>query len=241
DEAGNESTCTFTVTVQDNQLPALMCPGDIVKANDPNMCGAIVTFSVAVNENCGFDIEYSHESGDFFPIGTTTVTVKATDGSGNVGTCSFNVTVNDTQAPVFTACPTDIVVNNTPGSCGATVFYPAITYSDNCSGVTVTYSKLSGTFFPIGETLVTVTAEDPSGNKATCQFKVTVNDTEPPAIACPVPIVVNNTPGMCGANVTFSAALNDNCTDGTTIEYSHQSGSFFPVGVTTVTVSAKDG
>src|SRR5690606_10260832 len=66
-------------------------------------------------------------------------------------------------------------------------------------------------------------------------------DTEPPAIACPVPIVVNNTPGMCGANVTFSAALNDNCTDGTTIEYSHQSGSFFPVGVTTVTVSAKDG
>ena len=240
DAAGNSSECQFSVTVQDNQLPSLMCPSNITKSNDPGMCGAVVTFSVAVNENCGFEIDYSHESGDFFPIGTTVVTVTATDGAGNVGTCTFNVTVEDNDDPVFTACPADIVVDNAPGSCGANVFYPPVTYTDNCASTTISYSKPSGSFFSVGETLVTVTATDNSGNTAICEFTVTVNDTEPPAIACPLPIVKNNDPGMCGAVVTFSAGLNDNCVDGTTIEYSLPSGHFFPIGTTIVTVTAGD-
>ncbi len=59
----------------------------------------------------------------------------------------------------------------------------------------------------------------------------------PPTITCPANITVNNTPGLCGANVTYPAAT----TTGTpppTVTYSQASGTFFPRGVTTVTATA---
>ncbi|MBE0638110.1 MAG: HYR domain-containing protein, partial [Bacteroidales bacterium] len=40
-------------------------------------------------------------SGSVFPVGTTTNTFWVTDGSGNTASCSFTVTVNDTEAPVL--------------------------------------------------------------------------------------------------------------------------------------------
>src|SRR5690606_26088196 len=39
-------------------------------------------------------------SGSVFPVGTTTNTFETTDPSGNISTCSFDVTVEDTEAPV---------------------------------------------------------------------------------------------------------------------------------------------
>jgi hypothetical protein len=41
------------------------------------------------------------ESGEFFPVGITTVTYTATDASGNTSSCSFTVTVNDVEPPVI--------------------------------------------------------------------------------------------------------------------------------------------
>jgi hypothetical protein len=40
-------------------------------------------------------------SGSFFPVGTTTNTFVAEDGAGNTATCSFDVIVNDTEAPTI--------------------------------------------------------------------------------------------------------------------------------------------
>ena len=36
----------------------------------------------------------THNPGDSFPVGTTTVTYTSTDGSGNTVTCTFSVDVN---------------------------------------------------------------------------------------------------------------------------------------------------
>jgi hypothetical protein len=41
-------------------------------------------------------------SGTEFPVGTTAVTCTAIDAAGNVGTCTFNVTVEDREAPQVT-------------------------------------------------------------------------------------------------------------------------------------------
>jgi hypothetical protein len=59
----------------------------------------------------------------------------------------------------------------------------------------------------------------------------------PPTITCPANITVNNTPGLCGANVTYppATATGD---PAPTITYSKASGSFFIVGNTTVTATA---
>ena len=238
DAAGNTSSCTFSVTVEDDELPAINCPGNILVNNDAGLCGAVVTFSVAVNDNCTATLVLSHESGDFFPIGVTTVIATATDASGNTTTCSFTVTVEDNTVPLI-ACPSNIAVSNDPGACGAIVNFEA-TASDNCvGGATVTYSQNPGTLFPIGQTIVTVTAIDGNGNTASCSFTVTVTDDENPVITCPANINVNNDAGQCGAVVTYNATISDNC-PGASVSYSLASGSVFPIGTTMVTATATD-
>ncbi|MFN8393521.1 MAG: HYR domain-containing protein [Bacteroidia bacterium] len=51
--------------------------------------------------------------GSFFPVGTTTNTFVATDASGNTGSCSFTVTVNDAQAPNAICQNVTVQLNNT--------------------------------------------------------------------------------------------------------------------------------
>ena len=98
DGSGNSASCSFTVTVNDNEAPVITCPANIVANMDPGQCGAVVTFAGAkaatATDNCGATITYSPASGTFFNLGTTTVTATADDGHGNTDTCTFTVTVN---------------------------------------------------------------------------------------------------------------------------------------------------
>ncbi|MCP3029451.1 HYR domain-containing protein, partial [Halobacillus sp. A5] len=113
-------------------------------------------------------------SGSFFPVGTTLVTCIATDASGSESDpCSFEVTVNDTEPPMIT-CPDNITVLVIPGETGAVVNYPDPVVTDNCPGVISSCSPASGSFFPVGTTEVTCTAEDASGNIAYCTFNIEV-------------------------------------------------------------------
>src|SRR5690606_5116913 len=52
DEAGNEGTASFTVTVNDNQAPVVTVPENITVNNDLNSCGAVVTYAVSASDNC---------------------------------------------------------------------------------------------------------------------------------------------------------------------------------------------
>ncbi len=166
-------TCTFTVTVQDTQPPAITCPANFTQSNDPNQCGAVVNYPPpTASDNCpGVITVCSPAPGSFFPKGTTTITCTATDGSGNTATCTFTATVNDTQPPTVTCPPNQSVV-----ATGATtvVTFPPPTAADNCPGVTVTCNPPSGSAFPVGTSTVTCTATDASGNTSTCTFAVTV-------------------------------------------------------------------
>jgi len=213
----------------------ITCPANITQSNDPNQCGAVVTYPAPTTTGTCGTVTASPASGSFFPVGTTTVTVTTTAGPS----CSFTVTVNDTQPPTVT-CPANITQSNDPNQCGAVVTYPAATASDNCPGLTVAAVPASGSFFPVGITTVTQTATDGSGNTATCSFTVTVNDTQPPSITCPANITQSNDPNQCGAVVTYPAVASDNC-PGVTVQAVPPSGSFFPVGTTTVTQTATDG
>ncbi|MEZ4956362.1 MAG: HYR domain-containing protein [Saprospiraceae bacterium] len=69
-------------------------------------------------------------SGSTFSVGMTTVTVTATDASSEHCTCTFNVTVNDTEDPVIIGCQGG-TYPNTPGQCGAQVAF-AEARTDNC-------------------------------------------------------------------------------------------------------------
>jgi hypothetical protein len=128
-------------------------------------------------------------------------------------------------------CPANIVRNNSWGKCGANVYFPSATGIGNCG--TLTYSKPSGSFFPIGETIVNVS----STSGASCSFTVTVKDVQKPEIKCPSDIYVSTT--TCSKAVTFNVTATDNC-PGVTVSTVPASGTNFPVGTTTVTATATD-
>ena len=239
DASNLTGTCTFTVTVNDNQAPTVACPSNISTNTASGQCSAAVTYTTpTASDNCaGATVSCSPASGTTFQKGVTTVTCTATDASKLTGSCTFTVTVVDNQAPTV-ACPANITTNAATGSCAATVTYTTPTASDNCTGATVSCSPASGSSFAKGVTTVTCTATDASNLISTCGFTVTVNDNQLPTISCPT----NQSVGSLGSPVTVNypaPTASDNC-PGVTTTCTPAAGSSFPVGVTTVSCTAKD-
>ncbi|GAB4094175.1 HYR domain-containing protein [Flaviaesturariibacter terrae] len=125
-------------------------------------------------------------SGATFPVGTTTETWEAVDAGGNRATCSFTVTVVDTQAPSIVGLPANITVGNDANVCGARVSWSEPVSADNCSSHSISRigGPASGSIFPVGITTVTYRAQDAAGNASTGSFTVRVNDTQAPSIVC---------------------------------------------------------
>lgn len=237
DVAGNTSTCTFVVEVTDHEAPVISaCPANISVPNDPSTCGAIVTWTLPVPaDNCpGVTIVSTHDSGDLFTTGTTTVTYTATDASGNTSTCTFNVTVTDMEAPVFATCPSDITINNDAGICGAVVNWVPMTATDNCSTVTITGSHNPGDQFPVGTTTVSYVATDNNGNSITCSFDVTVVDAEVPVLSGLTDLSVCE-----GSTVNWNVTATDNCAV-QSLTSNYTSGTTFSLGNTWVVYTAVD-
>ena len=158
-------------------LCSITCPANVTQGNDLNQCGAVVTYAAPTTTggSCG-TVVCNPPSGSFFPVGTTTVTCTTAAGPS----CTFTVTVQDTQPPSITCPPNQTAITNqnacpSPGC--QIVNFPPPTASDNCPGVVVVCNPPAGSCFPIGTTTVTCTATDSSGNTSTCSFTVTVFDT----------------------------------------------------------------
>ncbi len=173
---------TINVTlVLDDQPPVITCSTNIVQSTDPGRCDAVVNYvTTATDNNPGVSLVCAPPSGSVFPKGTNLVTCVATDSAGNTSTCVFTVAVVDTQPPSIT-CPPSRTVSNDPGKATAVVTFTP-TSTDNCPGVSLVSSPVSGAAFPIGTNTVTCTATDAAGNQSQCKFTVTVKDVEPPVI-----------------------------------------------------------
>jgi hypothetical protein len=178
DFTGNIGMRTFKVTIADTELPKFTgkCPGDIAKNTEPGKCSAVATFTPpTASDNCsGVTVACVPQSGYAFPKGVNTVTCTAADAANNRISCSFTVTVNDTEAPSIT-CPSNVTaVTPVQGAPTAAVTYAAPTGSDNCPGVTFACVPPSGSTFNVGTTSVTCTATDAAGNQKSCQFTVSL-------------------------------------------------------------------
>ncbi|MGB3343752.1 MAG: T9SS type A sorting domain-containing protein, partial [Aequorivita sp.] len=108
-----------------------------------------------------------------------TVTIFASDTSGNITACTTQINVVDRLAPVI-SCPAD--QSQDPGVGNLYYIVPdyfatgEATATDNCTDpVTITtQSPAAGTALPDGTYTVTLTAEDEYGNVSTCTFQLTV-------------------------------------------------------------------
>ena len=209
DAAGNTATCSFTVNITDNQDPAITCPANITMNVNAGECyGQYEWDHPEPSDNCGvmfytavytnpdnsqdgpFDLLQVGSSQDpsvtrNFEVGTTTVTYYVDDVNGNTTTCTFTVTVTDNEDPVFTDCPSDVTVTVDVGECSSVQTWSDPVADDNCD-VTVSHTSgpLSGTALPVGDNTILYTATDPAGNTATCEWTITVNDTQDPTAVC---------------------------------------------------------
>ncbi|MDC0710323.1 HYR domain-containing protein [Stigmatella sp. ncwal1] len=232
--------CEGTVTVVDTTQPAVSCPAPTpLQSCSPQ--GTAVTFAAATaSDNCGASpVSCSHASGSTFPVGTTPVTCSAQDGSGNTASCGFAVTVvGDTTKPAV-SCPASRTVESCSPT-GAAVTYEPASSTDNCGAAPVSCSHASGSKFPVGTTPVSCSAQDASGNTASCGFEVKVKgDTTPPVISCPLSVEAKVGLGQIGVAVQFATSAQDTCGPAT-ITCSHAPGLLFLLGLTPVTCTAKD-
>ncbi|RYZ42880.1 MAG: HYR domain-containing protein [Myxococcaceae bacterium] len=167
----DSNVATVSLTVTAGPLPGITCPSDVTtEATDAN--GAVVMYPPAVPDQAGALVDYSLDSGDRFPVGTTTVT--ATLPSSQVS-CSFRVIVRDTVAPVV-SCPADVTVTSNDAAGAPVTFEPTATDAVS-SPPSITSSPPSGSAFRAGDTRVTVTATDAAGNSSQCTFQVRVQAT----------------------------------------------------------------
>jgi hypothetical protein len=111
DAAGNSSTCTFLVTPVDNTAPSITCPAAQTLTLSATCAGVLPDYTslATVSDNCtpsaSIVVTQSPAIGSAVSsVGTTTITLTATDAAGNASTCNFDVNRVDTTLPTIT-CP----------------------------------------------------------------------------------------------------------------------------------------
>lgn len=238
DNSDNSTTALQKVLVRDLQFPQITAPAAITQNVASGTCSVsgLQLGSPIVTDNCD-NVSVSHNAPQNFPVGFTQVTWTAVDASGNSSIATQDITIMDIEKPVITA-PAGIIISTSPGACIATTYNLGIAQAtDNCS--TVTISNNAPSQFPIGNTSVTWTATDASGNTATATQLVTVRDLENPVITAPSNLLINTNNNSCvatGVNLG-TPVTTDNCGVKT---ISHNAPATFPKGITTVTWTVAD-
>jgi len=198
DASGLTNTCSFTVTVTDDEIPTFTnCPIDIMVNVDPNECDQTVSIVPPTPmDNCGAggvitsvsisnsDVILNNSSPggnigdpngvDFadFPVGTTTITYVHRDASGNpiptANACVVMVTVVDNIAPTITCPPNQTLAF---GSCN-----PAATLVPDYIGLSSPVDNCPTNNItqipPAGTPITTLLGPNPTDGQS---FVVTIN------------------------------------------------------------------
>ncbi len=245
DSRGNISTVTRTVFVSDHSAPVIdRIPDMTVEAT--SALNTIVDYGImsATDDVVGtFGLSTAScvpLSGSAFPIGTTPVICTAADSAPipNVGVgLALNVIVQDTTAPVVIVNAPLAPVEAT-STLGAEAFYTvdATDTVDAGVGFSIECSIASGSIFPIGFTVVTCSAQDEMGNRATSTATVIVRDSTAPELTPPATQTFEAT-GLLTTPVLVPATATDLVDPAPMVTSSRSS---FPLGTTAVLWQAMD-
>jgi subtilisin-like proprotein convertase family protein/phosphoribosylformylglycinamidine (FGAM) synthase-like amidotransferase family enzyme len=238
DSHGNSSSQTQNVKVHDTIKPIITLVGNSSVTVE---CHTGYTDAGATaSDNCDGDITSHISVGnpvDANTPGTYTVTYNVSDAVGNAAVqVSRTVIVSDSIAPVVTLNGAASMTNE----CHTAFTDPGATANDNCAGSVSVVT--SGAVNPnaVGTYTLTYTATDPSGNVGSASRTVYVVDTIAPSIVLPANITVYTT-NASGTAVNYAVTANDACSGSITPSVNPVSGSNFPIGTSTVNVSATDG
>ncbi|MFQ5503546.1 MAG: HYR domain-containing protein [Planctomycetota bacterium] len=177
-----------------------------------------------------------------FPLGVSRIEVEILVGGTPAAFGSFDITVQDTVAPVLAGCvPVSLECEGIQTMLSRSLL--GITASDASDpNPTVTLSPSAA---GMGVTQVTATATDRSGNSSSCVFPVTVIDTTSPVFLVAPGNLTRETINPAGTMVAFDVVASDLCGS---VSLSCQdggrpvdpAGSMFGIGNHTVTCTASD-
>jgi len=167
--------CTGTKTVFDDAAATLISAGAAPFAGTFKPQSGLAIYNGALSNGAWDFVVIDSVANDTGTIGCVDLEITR---QGAVS-CSFAVTVVDTQPPTIT-CPVSQTVVTDQSLCQTAactvVNFPAPIASDNCPGVTVVCTPPSGGCVPVGVTTVTCTATDASGNSTSCSFNISLFD-----------------------------------------------------------------
>ncbi len=214
DGNGNNSSCSFSVTLKDITAPVALCKNAIVNLGSN---GSVTVAPTVVNngssDNCAFSLTLTPNTFTCANIGLNTVTLRATDAGGNTASCTARVTIRDLSAPTA-QCKNATIFLNSLGQATLSVAQVNNGSSDACGFSTMTLTQtqftcaeLAGSTWP-----VTLTLTDVNGNAASCLSQVTVKDAIAPTAICEdvtVQLGSNGRVTVYGANLADNSF--DNC------------------------------
>lgn len=218
---------------------------DITQSNDPTFCGATVSFGILASDNQP-GVTYSYKTNGltisspcYFPVGTNTVDATAADSVGNTDTCSFTVTVNDTEVPVVVTKNITVQLDSSGNASivGADVNDGS---TDNCGIASLSVSPDTFDCGDVGANPVTLTVTDIHGNMNTAGATVTVEDSVKPLVVAQNITVYLDATG----NVSITGAQVDNGSSDAcgiaTLSVSPDSFTCGEVGANAVVLTATD-
>lgn len=166
---------------------------------------ATVTTIPVANDNCRGLINGTADIPlSFVKPGNYLITWSYNDQNGNITTQTQTVVVADVISPVLTV-PSTITLHADVTVCGAVANFTATATDDSELPVSISYSQAPGSVFPVGQTVVTVTASDASNNTTTATFTVNV-----------LPTVVAPVTGNASICVGTTTQLSTNTSNGGT-------------------------
>jgi len=177
-------------------------------------------------------------SGEVFPIGTTTNTFTITSEDDVVTTCTFNVTVIDSQAPVAIAQNLTAMLD---ANGVATVSAAAVNNgsTDNCTNLTYALDVTQFNCEDLGENTVTLSVSDGTNTTTATAIVTVVDETAPVIVFEDATIEVGNDGSVTILTDEIMEASTDNCSVAT-YTISPASLSCADLGPNEVTVTATD-
>jgi len=176
------SAFTYALTVTDITPPILIdVPGNIVDREATSPDGALVSYDepTASDSAGNTTVECVPASGSQFGLGTKAVICTATDDGGNTVEGSFTVTVVDKTPPEIIVSQDPVVVSVGSSGTASVDFEAQIEVTDIVDlnpdiSCTAAGGAVSGDQLPIGDTVVSCSATDASGNTAGVTYTVKV-------------------------------------------------------------------